>query len=216
MSKSGDSYNGTNYPGALCDYAMCGGTRFTFYMNAQHTGIDGGNGVASLALDVVLTGSPPNELMKSWKCNRSMKDVTDGLSNTLLAGEKHVMAGGDGYAYFNTGADSCQSGDTCIYDNSFWNDNSSTTTSREAGQLPSRFNESSADRYPLARSPDDPTIATSDHMKLFGSSHSGGTCQFVLCDGSVQSYAPSIDLAVLAYLADIKDGEMISSGQGGN
>jgi hypothetical protein len=29
-------------------------------------------------------------------------------------------------------------------------------------------------------------LAASDHMKLFGSSHSGGTYQFVLCDGSVQ------------------------------
>jgi len=97
-----------------------------------------------------------------------MKDVTDGLSNTLLRAKKHVMAVGDGYATVNTGADSCQSGDTCIYDNSF-----GTTTPRPppAARPGSCRADSTRVRPTAIRWPVRPTIPplrTSDHMKLFG------------------------------------------------
>jgi prepilin-type processing-associated H-X9-DG protein len=45
----------------------------------------------------------------------------------------------------------------------------------------------------------------------FGSSHSGGRCQFVFCDGSVLALQPSVDGITLAALANIADGTVMSA-----
>ena len=46
-------------------------------------------------------------------------------------------------------------------------------------------------------------------QESFGSYHSGGTCQFVLGDGSVRAIDPSINTVVLGWLANIRDGQVI-------
>src|SRR5262249_6646153 len=43
----------------------------------------------------------------------------------------------------------------------------------------------------------------------FGSAHSGGVCQFVLCDGSVRGIAPSVSETTLGRLAVRNDGQPV-------
>ena len=47
---------------------------------------------------------------------------------------------------------------------------------------------------------------------VFGSWHAGGSCGFVLADGSVRGISPGIDLDTLARLANRHDGLVISGG----
>ena len=119
-----------------------------------------------------------------WKIHRSFRDVEDGLSNTLMAGEKHVHP--DHMGEKNYG------------DSSFYSGDSSRTTSRLAGP-----------GFPIVSKPNDNTIPFTTLQWSFGSSHSGGTCQFVLGDGSVRAIEPTINTTILGRLANIFDGEVI-------
>jgi hypothetical protein len=106
--------------------------------------------------------------------------VTDGLSNTLMAGEKHVLQGHLGVGWL---------------DSSIYNGNYTTPTVRSAGP-----------DYPLAKSPTD--HEWSGQQAVFGSWHPG-ICQFVYCDGSVHSLPVEIDPNVLGLLANKCDGQVI-------
>lgn len=116
-------------------------------------------------------------------------NISDGTSNTFLAGEKHVPDGmfgrvkvGDGPAY--SGAWTCFAG-------------------RIAGI-----------EDPLARGPNDLTGSTGVidgiYARKFGSFHPG-VCQFVFCDGSVRPIKTSIDTVNLRRLAVRNDAEVITS-----
>ena len=61
---------------------------------------------------------------------------------------------------------------------------------------------------PLAASPTDASMP--QPAFVFGSWHAGGSCGFVLADGSVRGIAPSVDLDTLARLANRRDGQVIS------
>jgi len=106
--------------------------------------------------------------------------ITDGLSNTLLVGEKHIIQG-----QFGTG----------WLDSSIYNGNYTTPTTRSAGP-----------DYPLAKSPRDREF--SGQQAVFGSWHHG-ICQFVFCDGSVRSLPVDIDPNTLGLLANKCDGQVI-------
>src|SRR5262249_23637612 len=100
----------SHYPGSVGDYAACIGND----LDPESSGIagQGGNGAFSVALipwNYVrrpVAGGPPAILGPQRSMTR-FSNITDGLSNTLFFGEKHVRLGqfgngnseGDGSIY---------------------------------------------------------------------------------------------------------------------
>jgi prepilin-type N-terminal cleavage/methylation domain-containing protein len=110
------------------------------------------------------------------------KDVIDGLSNTLFAGEKYInpdhyysgLAGGDSGAMFQ-GFD--------------WD-----------------VNRVADEYYPLTR--DRPGYMGGDTEWMFGSAHAQ-TCNFVFCDASVHALNYDIDLMTYGRLGNRKDKKIV-------
>src|SRR5262245_983745 len=69
-------------PGALGDYAAHGGNSSAVWDDPRN-----GDGVLLYAD----TNFGPNNTVASWRSLTAFQSVTDGLSNTLLIGEKHVL-----------------------------------------------------------------------------------------------------------------------------
>lgn len=113
--------------------------------------------------------------------------VTDGLSNTLLLGERHVRPDKLGHGPGTTQPGG-NDGDNCIF-----NGDQAQTSGRIAGP-----------RFLLARSPDE---GTGSPQLRFGSYHSG-IVNFVFGDGAVRAIATSIDGTNLGRLANRKDGQV--------
>ncbi|MCC9606420.1 DUF1559 domain-containing protein [Blastopirellula sp. JC732] len=117
-----------------------------------------------------------------YKSLTKMASVTDGLSNTIAIGEKHIRqvnllsetTGGDGPVL------------------SGW----AYTSMRAAGP-----------GYPLAKGTTD-TVSGVEKL-VFGSFHPG-VVNFVLGDASVRSIGTTIDTTNLGYLANRQDGNVIS------
>jgi prepilin-type N-terminal cleavage/methylation domain-containing protein/prepilin-type processing-associated H-X9-DG protein len=123
-----------------------------------------------------------------FRSNTNFASITDGTSNTFLAGEKHVPRGMFGRA---------KVGDSSLY-NGVW----TTYSGRVAGI-----------EDPLAQSPDDVTPSVGGNAffaRKFGSYHTG-VVQFVFCDGSVKPIKTSIDPVNLRRLAVRNDGEVITN-----
>ena len=112
-----------------------------------------------------------------------LRMLQDGLSTTVLIGEKHVPTRGFGYWQLPTGES--------IYDSSIYNSDNVVASSRFAGP-----------GFGLARDPDERVAGN------FGGPHPG-VCQFVLADGSVHAVAVQIDEVTLGYLANRSDGEVV-------
>jgi hypothetical protein len=106
--------------------------------------------------------------------------VTDGTSNTLMFGEKHLPPNMLGYRVFQG---------KYVDDNSIFNPDDFPTSGRYAGP-----------GFGLARSVD----ARPDGIN-FGSAHPG-ICQFALADGSVRPIQLNIDEVLLGRLAARNDG----------
>ena len=177
-----------NPPGALGDYAACVGD-----MRGTPNNPGSENWFDTQANGAIILGNPTmptSSVVTSFTSNTRLSDITDGASNTFLAGEKHVPLGmfgrlkvGDGPLY--SGAWTCFAG-------------------RLAGI-----------EDPLAQSPTDLTQSTGVQdgiwARKFGSYHPG-ICQFVFCDGSVRAIRNNIDTANLRRLAVRNDGEAITLG----
>jgi prepilin-type N-terminal cleavage/methylation domain-containing protein len=160
-------------PGGLGDYAGNGGNTTAVWNDPRS-----GPGVFLYAD----TTFGPGDTVAGWTELGRFADITDGLSSTLLIGEKHVVMG--------------QFGQYAIGDNSIYNGDDIRTIVRVAGrQIPGPIDR------PLAASPTDSFRAE----ERFGSYHSG-VCQFVLCDGSVQAVRTSISIDTLTRLAVKNDG----------
>src|SRR5260370_17920405 len=97
--------------------------------------------------------------------------MNDGLSCTVMAGEKHVAMGHFGVGWL---------------DSSIYNGNYTPPTCRAAGPNAPLVTSLSYDVY--------------GESWLFGSYHPG-VCQFVFCDGSVHALPATINLAVLGNLS---------------
>jgi prepilin-type N-terminal cleavage/methylation domain-containing protein len=116
----------------------------------------------------------------AWSGGIEFREITDGLSKTLLAGEKHIPTG----ALYGAVAD------VSIYN----------------GDFGSSFCLAGLN-FPIARGPEDPIGEGKKRPTdwvYFGSWHPG-ICQFVRCDGSVRSLGVEIDLETLGRLAQRND-----------
>jgi prepilin-type N-terminal cleavage/methylation domain-containing protein/prepilin-type processing-associated H-X9-DG protein len=171
-------FAGTNNPpGALGDYAGNAGNVFGWPF--APTSVDWssirGNGTI---IQGQLVGT-------QWTSNCAFRMITDGLSNTYLAGEKHVPIGMFGRA---------KVGDGSIY-NGVW----TTYSGRLAGP-----------EDPPAKGPKDVTASLNGdafYARKFGSYHPGVT-QFAFCDGSVRATRITINLENYRRLAVRHDGEV--------
>jgi prepilin-type N-terminal cleavage/methylation domain-containing protein len=171
----------SHYAGALGDYAACVGDDLAIEFN---DGFFGGNGAIVLArLPHRHDGRLPRRLAP-WSSQVAFKDISDGLSNTLFVGEKHLIPGTFGRNTPNNLAAS-------FGDGSMYNGDHPWVILRTAGQT-----------NPLALHPNVPFRAQ------FGSWHPG-ICQFVFGDGSVRGLPNSTAPATLTLLARRADGQRI-------
>jgi prepilin-type N-terminal cleavage/methylation domain-containing protein/prepilin-type processing-associated H-X9-DG protein len=173
------------YPGALGDYACSFGSNPT---NNVEPSDDTTNGTGAI---VRAASAPGTKLsVTSWKSATSFGSIADGLSNTFLAGEKHVPIRHLTMGYLI-------STDKYIGDASIWNSDALENIGRSAGPW-----------NPIALGPTDNDTDVQPHVENFGSYHSG-LCQFVYCDGSVHALSVSLDPKILGYLAGRADGNAI-------
>jgi prepilin-type N-terminal cleavage/methylation domain-containing protein len=170
-----------HYPGATSDYACCvGDTEDDDYFG------NGGNGAMVVALPPWLyTVNTPPKVLAPWKSQTRFANITDGLSNTFLVGEKHVNPD-------KLGINDSDNINTTGGDGSIYNGDDPWVCSRAASVA-----------QMLARSP-------TERMHLqFGSWHPG-VCQFVLGDGSVRAIPVTVNGRILGYLARRDDGQAFS------
>ena len=133
------------------------------------------------------------ERRKDWQSEVSFKSITDGLSWTFLAGEKHVpLSAGDRQG-------------------SLYNGDNQNNCARVAGRV-----------APLANNEHDLTRCREIHVcnrqgtgpcicDIFGSWHPG-VCNFVFADGHVGTIPVNADLTVIDRMAARNDGLTISAG----
>jgi len=126
-----------------------------------------------------------NGTITHWDGQVTIAKISDGTSHTILIGEKHVRSNTDWgtredrTVYYATNANNYR---------------------RFAGPGP---NYPADDVYALQEQSNLQTVAN----RSFGSEHPG-VCQFVFCDGSVQTLQRTIDLTILGWLANRDDGQM--------
>ena len=139
----------------------------------------------------------------------SFKQIPDGTSKTYLLGEKNLQP----QCYAGLVGGNCQADDQSMYQGHDWD------TIRWAGDsfaLPKSNipDPGQRDWRPL-KDQDGTTKDNSDTtgylygIRNFGGPHSSG-CQFVMCDGSVQSISFTVDLQTHWKLANRRDGFQVN------
>jgi len=186
LSKDGNARFGHDHPevGALSDYALNAGDGNVYPWWEADEVLGKGNGAAYRPDFVSGQYRDGMAVFWGWKPLVSFRDISDGLSMTLLIGEKFVHPEHQGVTIWGDGT--------------FWSGDLHAPTVRVAGL-----------GYPLARSDVDSTVFSEPIHMPFGSPHGSGLCQFVLFDGSVQALSPMINTKVLGYLANRRDGQVI-------
>ncbi|OWK34747.1 hypothetical protein FRUB_09589 [Fimbriiglobus ruber] len=166
--------------GGLSDYAACFGTEASG-SNSNGAIIPTANMATSTTTD-----SSGNAIVKpGWRGQLNLLSITDGTSNTMMFGEKHIRPN----------SLRGKNEDRSV----FGGQNNSMR--RMAG-----YGASSVVR-PLMP-PNAQTTANANES--FGSPHTG-VCQFVFCDGSVKAIQTSVDLQTLSNLITRNDGNVIST-----
>jgi prepilin-type N-terminal cleavage/methylation domain-containing protein/prepilin-type processing-associated H-X9-DG protein len=170
--------------GACGDYGACDGDG-----NNRNTMTANGAIVAPFLINPNIGDNNPWPApIYSFRSVTKIASITDGTSNTLLVGEKHVRLGHLGEA---------GEGDMAYYSGYNY-----VTAQRSAGW----YIDGGGVRQnkPLMK----PTDGAADIR--FGSWHPG-ICNFVFCDGSVRSLPVNIDIETLRRLAVRNDGQPIPS-----
>jgi len=171
--------------GGLSDFAACGG-------RGPNDGVNV-NGVIHPNAHGAMIGARWNIDMKKWRLAEwdglvRIATITDGTSNTLLFGDKHVRR----TTKWGHGEDR-------------------TVYSSQNANNYRRFAGISYDSPPRNHKLDSFTyweIVQGVDNNAFGSLHPSAV-QFVLCDGSVRQLSKTIDLNILGRLAEKDDGQSI-------
>ncbi len=200
LSISGDQRGSVGHrPGAVGDYAGCSGdghwaadfdqVRVGAAPNEDPvTGNFPGGvlqapnpiGTTPVAGIAPCNGTDPDFRFKGMKPEIKLKSITDGTSNTIMVGEKHLPTQGFGQGTF---------GDSSIY-----NPDGIIHILRWAGL-----------GYGITANPEQ--VFSPYAYTTFGSHHPG-VCQFVFVDGSVRTLDVATDNQLLGYFAVRNDGQL--------
>jgi prepilin-type N-terminal cleavage/methylation domain-containing protein len=161
--------------GGLTDYAACFGPDALY---------DKSTGAIIPANGPYGKDTAGNAILLSWRGQLNLPSITDGTSNTLMFGEKHIRPN----------SLRGKNEDRSV----FGGQNNSIRRMAGIGV--------NGDRRPL-RPANDQTGALANTS--FGGPHSA-VCQFVFCDGSVKAIKTATDLQTLTYLITRNDGQVIS------
>lgn len=167
-----DTCAGVFYPGALTDYACSSGDRRSYkgFLDDKTA-----NGAIIVGDAKVVHGT-----VTAWRSRTNLSSLSDGTSNTILVGEKHVrqskfgQAAGD-FAAYNGGRD-----------------------------VPRNVARCGGPGFPIAKDP----LSDLEPERVFGSYHPG-ICQFVMGDGSVRALAVSLAPEILRLLVVRNDGQPV-------
>lgn len=179
------------YPGTLGDYGC------SFGDNSGIPSIEPSDdpGTGAMLRAKATNGAGKLSVLAGWKSQTDFKAITDGLSNTLLIGEKHLPLTKRGISRLAPGT----ANEKYIGDASIWNGDALENVGRAAGT-----------NWPLALGPTDNDNTLPVNVENFGSYHAG-ICQFVFVDGSVKALNVSLDPKILGYLANRSDGNVLPS-----
>jgi prepilin-type N-terminal cleavage/methylation domain-containing protein len=186
---------GDPQPGAIGDYASCHGN----ISGPTATEVTAQGAIVVAGSWTTSTGVAPNGTTQvsvtGWTHQVSLGNISDGTSNTLMIGEKHIrpasMRG--------------MNEDRSIFDGNL------NCYRRIAGYdglgitYPIPNPPTGATLYPLTIESD----TTSTSNAYFGGPHPGGVL-FAFCDGTVRAVPQSIDPYTLCYLAARADNQTIS------
>ena len=187
-------------PGGLSDYASVGG--FANNQGAMRIAIPSGTvDGRPVSGNRAFNESGPNTLVLSWQSQMTFASVTDGLSNTLFVGEKHIRP-----ANFEGRGE-----DRSAYDSGVANAFRRFLGVNPQPRDPPFQPDPDAAVRPLVSDPLDPgdPVGTPLANSRFGSRHPG-ICQFVFGDGSVRGVRVSTPLRILHYLGRPNDGQAIT------
>ncbi|MDR1923563.1 MAG: DUF1559 domain-containing protein [Planctomycetaceae bacterium] len=187
-------------PGPLADYAVVNCANSGIWAGIM-LGMIGHTAAGETVISMVRSPIRINVLdtsisANSWQVRDAFDYISDGLSNQLLIGEKHIPSG-----KLNT----CTVTDGQVWDCSYLgNDgNNYFHIGREVDYTGSYGT--------IARSPsDDVDFSPQSPMSVqFGSYHPG-VCNFLVGDGSVHGIPPITAVTVLRALASAQDGQPVS------
>jgi prepilin-type processing-associated H-X9-DG protein len=181
-----------NIPGTLSDYAMASGSDGANYYN---------QGAMRWAGDISTFDSRPGvHTIVSTGSSTSFATISDGLTNQVFVGDKHVPPVCYGYGGSNNSTPRINCGD-----GPFFNDDSPWWHARLMGRQVVRAGVF-IDR-PLANGPTD---LTGEVFAKFGSNHAG-VCQFCFFDGSVRAVSNSTAIDILTRLVMPADGQVLGN-----
>jgi prepilin-type N-terminal cleavage/methylation domain-containing protein/prepilin-type processing-associated H-X9-DG protein len=192
-------------PGGLSDYASVAGTANND--GAMRVSIPSGivNG-ASVSGTGPFNNSGPGALITNWVSRSRFETITDGLSNTLLVGEK----------YIRPNSFQGKNEDRSVYDGNNQNNFRRFLGRQVVGAytLPANFDPTDPPNFIIG----DPSLQTNPPdaasglaiplNQCFGGRHPG-VCQFLLCDGSVRPISVSLSIDTLTYLGLPDDGMVV-------
>lgn len=138
--------------------------------------------------------NPPKYKITSYRSRTNLVTITDGTSNTLLIGEKHVRP-----ARFGRSSE----------DRAYFSGVNYRTAQRSAGCTNPANPAAGPCKKGIRVLAPFSTFAGPNWSTIFGGPHPG-ICQFVFCDGSVRGIAVSIDPTNLRRLALRDDGLVVT------
>jgi prepilin-type N-terminal cleavage/methylation domain-containing protein len=172
VSNTEDTCRGVFYPGALTDYACSSGDRRSYRGFLDDKTANG----AILVGDAKLVRG----IVTTWRSRTTLRSLSDGTSNTILVGEKHVRPSSFGQAL----------GDFAAYNG--------------GRDVPRNVARCGGPGFPIAKQP----RSDVEPERTFGSYHPG-LCQFVMGDGSVRSLRVDLSSDILRLLVVRNDGQPI-------